>query len=255
MQDSIPSGCFFIDTSVVLAEILRESTPRLEKFKKDVNFHKVPCYVTDSVRRECDSKIENTLNFLGNIIRESVAVSLETSRQKRKVPMESLMTPEDIVALEELFSSLYSVTKATLPLASPIRIVEEWAVSFLGERLEQGIEISVSQFLIELVKKLLSLTASIQDPYDELVTFEKSFAQRINIVVDSRIIDPLRSLGVHEPDATHIACAICHSMASRQKTVFVTLDYGSILSKKDDIKNALKQICCDPLYAIYYLTR
>jgi len=254
LQASTPTGCFFTDTTVILSEILREHIARLEKFKKDVNFHNVPCFITDSIKQECDTKIENTVNFLGNITRESIAMALEDSRKNRRVPIESPMTSEDIIALEELFSLLHKATRATLQLTSPIQIVEEWAITFLGEILERGTEINISQFLVELVKKLLSLAGSIQDPYDELITFERSFVKKINIVVDASIVDSLRGLGIHEPDATHIACATSHSIRSGQRSVFVTFDYGSILSKKNDIKNALNQICCDPLYAIYHLT-
>lgn len=255
MQAVTSSGCFFIDASVIFSEILQENIARLEKFKKDVDSHKVQCFFTDSVKGECDEKIEKTQNFLGNIIRESVAVAFEYSRRDRKVPFGSPVTPEDIVALEELFSSIHgSVTRAALPLTSPIQIVEEWIITLIGERLERGIELSIPQLLVELVKKLLLLTASIRDPYDELVTFERRFAKRNDIIPDASAINSLESLGIHDPDATHIACAVCYSMKSGQKSVFVTFDYSSILSKKDAIKNKLKQICCDPLYAIYHLT-
>jgi hypothetical protein len=250
---STSSGCFFLDSSVLLSEILRENIARLDKFKKDVNLHGIQCFFTQSVKDECDEKIERTLNFLGSVIRESVAITLEDSMRRKNTPIDSPMTAEDIVALEELFSMLHGATRATLQLTSPIQVVEEWSVAFLGERLQQRTATSISQFLVELVKKILSLSGSIQDPYDDLVTYEASYAKSKNIVVDAPIVDSLRGLGVHEPDATHVACAICHSVRSGEKSVFVTFDYGSILSKKEDIKGTFNQICCDPIYALYHL--
>jgi len=235
---------------------LKENTSRIEKVKKDVNTYTIPCYICDSVRLECDKKIENTLNFLGTIVRESVKFALEESRRIRRISVDSPITSEDIIALEKLFSSLYGAARATqLPLLSPIRIIEEWVVAFLGEKLGQGSSTSISQFLVELIKKLLALTSSIQDPYDELVTFETSFARKITVIVDQPIVDSLHGMGIHEPDATHIASAVAHQTNNNEKTVFVTLDYDSIIAKQNEIKRVVNIVCSDPLYAIYHLTQ
>lgn len=245
-----------MDTSIILSEILKENTLRIGKFKKDVNTYSVPCFICDSVKLECDKKIENTLNFLGTVVRESVKFALEESRRIRRISADSPITSEDIIALEKLFSSLHGAARATqLPLMSPIRIIEEWAVAFLGEKLEQEASTSIPQFLVELVKKLLALTSSIQDPYDELVTFETSFARKISITVDQPIVDSLDRVGIHEPDATHIASAVVHQANSHENTVFITIDYGSIIAKQDEIKRVVNIVCCDPLYAIYHLTQ
>lgn len=245
-----------MDTSIILSEILKENTLRIEKFKKDVNTYGIPCFICDSVKLECDKKIENTLNFLGTVVRESVKFALEECRRIRRISIDSPITSEDIIALEKLFSSLYGATRATeLPLMSPIRIIEEWTVAFLGEKLEQKASTSIPQFLVELIKKLLALTSLIQDPYDELVTFETSFARKISVTVDQPIVDSLHRIGIHEPDATHIASAVAHQTNNNEKTVFVTLDYGSIIAKQDEIKRVVNIVCCDPLYAIYHLTQ
>jgi len=255
LQSLTLSGCFFIDSNIILSEILKQNKPRIDKFKRDVDFHGIPCYISESAKRECDTKIETTLNFLGTIIRESIKLALEESRRNRRISITSPISSDDIIALEKSFSTLHGATRAIqLPLFSPIQIVEEWAVAFLGEKLEQGVSIDIRQFLVELVKKLLALTSSIEDPYDELVTFERRFAKKINVVVDASIVDLLdRGMGIHEPNATHIASAISHQTNSNEKTVFVTLDFGSIIRRQDEIKRLLNIVCCDPLYAIYHL--
>lgn len=249
-------GCFFLDTCIILSEVLRENTPRIEKFKNDVETYSVPCFVCDSVRIECAEKIEATLNFLGNVVRESVRFAPEESRRNRRIPADSPITSEDIIALGNLFCQLHgSARAAQLPLINPIRIVEEWAIAFLGEKLQEEGSTSIPEFLVELIKKLLALTGSIQDPHDELVTFETSFARKISVVVDQPIVDSLCTIGIHEPDATHIASAVANQTKSHEKTVFVTIDYGSIIAKQDHIKRTINIACCDPLYAIYYLTQ
>lgn len=255
MPASTSVGRSFLDTCIILSEILNENKSRIEKFKKDVDDHGIPCYISDSVKLECDKKIRNTLDFLGNVIRESVNLALENSRKNRRIPLTSPMDAEDIIVLEKLFPKLFGSARATqLPLLSPIRIVEEWTVTFLGEKLKQGVPITIPQFLTELVKKLLALTSLIQDPYDELVTFEASFAKNISIAVDQSIVHSLREISIHEPDATHIASAVAHQTNSHEDTVFVTIDYASIIAKQADIESAVNIICCDPLYAIYHVT-
>jgi len=158
--------------------------------------------------------------------------------------------------LEKLFSAIHSWARATrqVPLLSPIGFVEEWSVTFLGEKLEQGEAIDIAQFSLELVKKILLLTSSIEDPYDELVTFEGKYAKNINVTVDNPIVRSLNLMEIHEPDATHIASAVSHLNSTKEKTVFVTLDYRTIIRRQDDIKRLMHIVCCDPLYAIYHLS-
>lgn len=254
LSSSTSSGCFFLDTVTVLSEILKENIGRIDKFKKDVSLHNIPCYICDSVEKECYEKIETTLNFLGMVIREGIRVHLQESRRIRGISTASSMTSEDVIALGEIFSMLHGVAKATdISLSSPIRIIEEWAVTFLGEKLEQGVQIGIPEFLTELLKKILTVTSSIQDPYDELVTFERSFAKKISVSVNASIIGSLKSVGIHEPDATHLASAFDYQNSNNEKTVFVTLDYRTILSKQDDVRKLLKIVCSNPLYALYHL--
>lgn len=234
---------------------MRENTARIDKFKHDVNVHVIPCYISNSVEEECDKKVEDTLNFLGTIVRDTVRIQLEESRGKRGISPESPITSEDVIALEELFLAFHYAARTTkTALPSPIQTIEEWIITFLGEKLEQGVSIDISQFRRDLIKRLLALTSSIEDPYNELVTFERSYAKKINVTVDVPIVNSLHRIGVHEPDSTHIAGAINHSTNTQQKTVFVTLDYSSVISKQDKIKRLLNIVCCDPLYAIYHLS-
>lgn len=256
MNPSTLAGSFFLDTNIILSEILHEYNPRIEKLKHDSELHKIPCYISDSVKKETYDKVEETCNFLGTIVREAIKYSLEESRNKRKVSLDSPMTSEDLKALEESFSLLHGSAQATkISLESPIALVEEWAITFLGEKLDKGEPINALQFLIELSKKVLTTTSSMEDPYDDIVEFERSFVKTITIVPDSSIIDALNSIGIHEPDNVHIASAFLHQAESGEKIVFCTLDYRSILGRRHLIWNQLKiKIeCCDPLYALHHL--
>ena len=254
MTSSTSVGCFFLDTCIILSEILKENTPRIEKLKKDSSFHNIPCYISDSVETESYEKVQETCTFLGNVVRETIKYSLLDSRKRSNIPSTAPMTSNDIRVLEDLFSSYYDALRTTkVGLTNPVSVIEEWTISFLGEQLDKGVAIDVNQFLVELVKKLLALTSSIEDLYDDLVTFQGSFVKKKHVAVNASTINTLQNTGVHKPDYYHIGSAISHQIGSKEKTVFVTLDYTSILNKRHLIRKQLRIECCDPLYALHHL--
>lgn len=254
MSSSTSVGCFFLDTCIILSDILRENTPRIEKLKQDSSFHAVPCYISDSVENESYKKVKETCIFLGDVVRETMRYSLLDSRGKRNIPPTAPMDSNDVKVLEDLFSYYHNAVRTTkIGLPSPVSEIEEWAISFLGEKLDKGVAIDVNQFLLELVKNLLKLTSSIEDLYDDLVTFQRSYVKKKSVTVDASTINQLQAIGVHEPDYYHIASAISYQTNSKEKTVFVTLDYTSILDKRYKIRKQLRIECCDPLYALHHL--
>jgi len=254
LSNPSPIGCFFLDTCVILSDILKENTPRIEKLKKDVNLHNIPCYISDSVKQEIYEKIKQTSDFLGKVIRETIKFHLEDFRKRNKIPLTDPMTSNDIKALEDLFSYYYNALKITkVGLQNPISLIEEWTISFLGEQLDKGVKINIKQFLRELIKKLLELTSYIEDLYDELITFQRKFVKVKNITLDSRIVLVVKSIGIHKKDCDHIASAVTYQIREREKVVFVTLDFSSILEKRHLIQKQLDLECCDPLYALHHL--
>lgn len=247
-------GCFFLDTCIILSDILKENTARIEKFKKNVSFHSISCYITGSVKQEICKKVQETSDFLGNTVRETIRYHLEDSRRKRNISLKDPMTSEDIKALEDLFAYYHNAVRTTkVALPSPVELIEEWTISFLGEKLDEGVVITIEEFLKELIKKLLELTSYIEDLYDDIVTFQKSFVKIKNVTLDSRIVGELQALGLHKPDCEHIAGAIIHQAETKEKTVFVTLDFNSILCKRDLLRKHFEIECCDPLYALHHL--
>jgi len=248
------AGCFFLDTNIILSDILKENTPRIEKIKKDSSFHKIPCYVSDSVGKEIYTKVQQTSNFLGNIVRETIQYSISEFRKKHSIPLTDPITSGDVKALEDLFSAYHDAIRTTrIGLSTPISLIEEWTISFLGEKLDQRTTITIGQFLIELVKKLLELTSSIEDLFDHLVTFQRGFVKTKNIALDSRVVSSVKALHIHEPDCDHITSALMYQTLTGEKTVFATLDFSSILDKRHEIAKQLGIECCDPLYALHHL--
>jgi hypothetical protein len=243
-----------LDTCIVLAEIFGENALRIEKFKKDCDFHNISCFVSHSVEEESYKKITEVTNFLGNTVRETIKYYLEESRKKRNVPLSDPIRTEDLKVLEELFSFYHNTvrkTKTGLPIS--VSMIEEWVITFLGEKLDSGIKLGISQFQLELIKALMKLTSSIENLYDELVTFQRGFLKISNESPKPADLVVLEMLKIHEPDASHIASAISHQNKMKEKTVFVTFDFSSILNKRHIIKKKLDIMCSSPLYALYHL--
>jgi len=254
LSRSTSIGCFFLDTCIILSEILKENTSRIEKLKKDSNFHNIPCFISNSVKQESYEKVKQAANFLAETVRDTIQYSLLESRRKRNIPPEDPIISDDIKALEELFSYYHNAVRTTKKgLPSPVSILEEWAITYLGEMLDKGVALKIPQFLLELIKMLLKLTSSLEDSYDQLVTFERGFLKIKSEILDANAITALQNLGIHKPDYLHLASAFSHQTSTNEKTVFVTLDFASILNKRHLIKKNLKMDCCDPLYALHHL--
>lgn len=251
-QSSI--GCFFLDSCIILSDILSQSTSRIEKLKKDSAFHKIPCYFSDSVEQETHRKVEETSDFLGNIVRETIQYHLEEPRNRRKIPLSDPMNSNDAKDLEDLFSWYNSaIRRNKLGLPSPVGLIEEWAISYLSDKLDKKVAVTIDVFLRELVANLLKLTSNIEDSYDDLITFQKGFVRKKNVTLNPQITPALKALGIHAADSDHIAAAIANQTTTTDKTVFVTLDFATILERRHLINKQFGLECCDPLYALHHL--
>lgn len=243
-----------MDTCIVLSEILKENASRIEKLKKDSNFHNIPCFISNSVKEESYEKVKQAASFLAETVRDTIQYSLLESRRKRNVPPEDPIISDDIKALEDLFSYYHNAVRTTKKaLPSPVSILEEWVVTYLGEMLDKGVALKIPQFLLELIKTLLRLASSLEDSYDHLVTFERGFLKIKSEILDANAITAVQDLGFHKPDYLHLASSLSHQTSEDEKTVFVTLDFASILIKRHLLKKNLKIDCCDPLYALHHL--
>jgi hypothetical protein len=235
---------------------LGQSGARISKLKKEAISNDIPCYISESVKVETERKVKDTTDFMGNAIKGTLIAQLESFRRSQRMSPSDPLTVQDIKALEDLFYGFHSAAGSQGTLRDPVRLIEEWIISFLAEKLAEGTPITISDLAKDLVKSVLILTAGLQDSYDNLVTLEKSFVKKINIPIDPRkikIVFDLETLGVHAPDSDHIAEATIHQLLTSEKTVFVTLDFRTILNKRDIIRTNRMVECCDPLYAFHHL--
>jgi hypothetical protein len=237
----------------VISDILNENNLRIGKMKEDARLNNIPCYISDSIKTEVYGKVTNTCNFLGNAVRDTVKDALENARAKRGTPANAPIDNADIKALEDLFCICHSPARTqNLPLIGPVLEIEQWAVKFIGDKLNEGAKITIDDFLVEMSKKLLATTSLIEDVYDNLVEFEMGYIKTKTIPVTRPLADLIFDVGVHSPDNVHIAVAFTYQVSNNEKVVFVTQDYG-ILGKKDDLWNhSIRIELSDPLYAFYH---
>lgn len=238
-----------MDSCVILSEILGQRASRMSKFKSDAtsDANAVQCLFSGSVQKECNEKIKQTTDFLGRTLTHSIKVALE---QQRKDNLNSPLTYKDIIALEDVFMA-WRLSSRGGPLILPIEAIEEWAITFLGEKINREETIDTHRFQVELTKKILDLVRKIQRPYDELVTFQTSFIKKTNEIPHPHALRVLIQMRLQATDATHIAVAV--NLVSKGKpTVYVTTDQG-ILARREEIQQQVRIICCDPIYAIYHL--
>ena len=247
-------GCFFLDSCVLISEILNENNPRIEKFKNDVKTHSIPCYFSDSVEKETQAKVNTTTNFLGNAIKDTILIHLEESRRKRGISVSDPMNNDDIKALEQLFNGFHSAVRTSgVSLPNPLSLIEEWVISYIARNLDKGVSFDISDLIRDLIKSVLKLSVDIQNSLDLLIKFERGFVQKKSVPFDTRISTSIQALGIHSSDADHIASAIANHCASSEKTIFVTIDFSTLLNKRDAIRTTHGIECCDPLYAFHHL--
>jgi len=224
----------------------------MNKFKNDIEQNSIPCYISNSVKRELEGKIEDTLKFLGETLKELIKYYLEGGKKRRGLPLNSPLNSDDIISLEKFFIRIHSRRgRGIETLPAPAYAIEEWVVSFLNEKIMEGERINIDEFLTELTQTLLVASANIESRYEELITFEREYIKESNEVPDKAVIDSLRNIGIHDPDATHIASAEKH--IATEPTVFITNDYGTILNRQAEIRRLVNLFCCDPIYGVYHL--
>jgi hypothetical protein len=248
------TGCFFLDTCILISEILNEKNEKIEKFKKDALSNKIPCYFSDSVENETQKKVTDTINYIGSSLKDIILTHLTASRRRRRKSISDPIDNDDIKALEDLFNTCHSTARASgLTLPNPLVHIETWVISYLSDVLAKGMPMSINYFIKELVKSVLTFTIAIQNAIDYLITYQQGFVKKQTVASNVALSVAINNAGIHNPDNDHIASAITYQSASSTKTIFVTLDFTTILRRRKSIHRNFGIECSDPLYAFHHL--
>lgn len=252
------TGCFYLDSCVVISELLDENKERMDKFKRDVKNYTISCYVSETVINECKKKVTKTVDFVGNLLSNIIAGYLE----KLGTPYQRdlAVTPisnDDLHIIRTAFLEIGSNARKFDLFSDPFQAVEEWIVEKYEGELDKAKKPTIYSLLTQLTAIILKEVNSLQSDFESLIELEASY-----IVQSIEIPDPLISAilvnnGIHQTDADNISVISSHQKNNHNKAIFLTFDYSTILRNWAKIQNSNVKLnninCCDPIYGLSFL--
>lgn len=252
MSKNAISGCFYLDSCVLLSEILRQNESRMAKLRADVKNHDIACYVAEGVTKECKDKIKETTDFLGDIFKKTIVAYLEGPLSKRNLS-QSKPSNADLHIMRDAFLAINSNARQFDLISDPFQAIEEWIVVELEKELAKPTGKSLEDLLVSLTATTLKEITNLESDFERIVEFEAEYVKKSNQVPDKAMSDLLFSKGIHNPDCIHISVAFGHCNRTREKAVFLTFDYRTIIRRWFIIKRLSGVMCCDPIYGLSYL--
>jgi hypothetical protein len=247
-----------LDSCVVFAEILRDNTDVMEKFKLDMQRRGISCYISTSVEVECTRKLDFTEKFFENVFRTFAVGHFNACRQQWGQNPTAPISNSDYRILADIFSEL---KKSLSPiLQPPLRELEKKMILEIEDLLRKKIQMKFSTFLDGFISKVLVLSAYFRIQRVKFIVQEQGFFKKKKIGIDPTISAKLcqqvpnsKYFPFHEDDAHHISSAWSYMNANRERTVFATFDFRTILSHTEEIYDLIGLYCADPLYAVHFL--
>ncbi len=248
------SGCFYVDSCVILSEILGQNQQKMKKLRKDILTNGIDCFISKSVADEVTEKIQSTSNFLGNILKETIIVYLEDSITNPRDLTSINPTNNDLHILKEAFLTVNINIKYLNLITDPFRMVEEWLVEKFDDEISKNTKQTIGNIIINLTKIILQEVVKINMNYERIVQLEANYIHNSNQTPDNNTNRELQTLGIHRPDSDHISVIKSHFINTKENAIFLTLDFG-IIKKWNLIKNVFDIIVCDPIYGLSHLRK
>lgn len=257
MGVAIPKRCFFLDSSVALAEILGESKEVLEKFKTDVQRRDINCYLSDSVVAECERKLDFTQKFFETVFQTVAEVHFNECREQRKMKQDDPLCKDDYLIFASLFTEL---RKAMAPIfAGPLRTLEIKMVLALEDMFRKGEKLGFSVFLRGFITQAMIQAAHLKINKVRYITNEQGFFKKKKIAPDKATSEKLLASlhcskydHFHKDDSDNISSAWAYRQSTGENIVFVTLDFRTVLFYAEEIFKVINLWCVDPLYAVHF---
>lgn len=253
-----PKRCLFLDSCVVFAEILEENKDVMEKLKLDVKRRRIPCYISESAKIECERKLDYTQRFLGSVFRTVAEGHFNFCRQQMGKNPSDPISEDDFQIFASLFNELRK--SVSLILQQPLRTLEIKMVAAAENIAKKGPKTDFGSFLQRFVTEALLLAAHIRIHKVKFITNEQGFFKRNPILPNTRVSNQLlakirssRRHPFHKGDADNISSAWAHMNKTGQITVFTSFDFKSIISHAEEIFKLIKLHCVDPLYAVHFI--
>ncbi|MDG6997302.1 MAG: hypothetical protein JRN52_15405 [Nitrososphaerota archaeon] len=242
-------GEFLYDSSIILAQVFNESRyrSRVVKIERDTSLLHIDNFVTPAVVKECKGKVKLIGEFLSSVVREL----------NKSIPYEKArINPSANLKLDSrdfpLFMKYFANQKTNLPPGQlkiaqkeQVEYLETWIISNLEDELRKNSPVETDKFFTICAKEATNLYSTLNLELNKRITnFVKS------TVTESQVIAIRQKLPfMDDPDDINILAEALEYSKGR-KTVLVALDYGHILSKAAEIKEAIGVRVADPLYAL-----
>jgi hypothetical protein len=261
LNDVPIAGCFFLDSSVILSEILGDNHARMAKFKEDVKNHSLSCFFSDSVVRECEDKINKTINFLEFVLKDIIIKYLEGIMMEPRDLSTSEISNEDLRTLQYAFLTVNHATRDFDLLEDPFQAIEEWVIEKLEKEVEKPKKGFVSDFILLITAKILEAITKLNSDLENYLEFENGFFNKQSEQPDEAIVKLLTTnqgkYTIQKQDALNISVVSTYQNRTKMKAVFLTFDYFSILLKWETLQDRnpelMKIDCCDPIYGLSFL--
>jgi hypothetical protein len=256
------TGCFFLDSCVVLSEILGDNPTRMKKFKADVTRHNISCYFSNSVAQEIEDKTNRTTKFLEFVLRDVIIKYLEGIIFKPRELSTSEISNEDLRTLQYAFLTVNHAARDFDLLDDPFLAIEEWVIERLEKEVEKPKKLNVSEFVISITAKILEAITKLSSDIENYLEFENSYFNRSSEEPDESVTKLLINQGkqsLQKQDAVNISVIRTFQNKSRNNAVFLTFDYCSILLKWEVFQDKNPELvdinCCDPIYGLSFLRK
>jgi hypothetical protein len=256
------TGSFFLDSSVVISEILGENETRMCKFKQDVNRHNISCFFSDSVATEIEEKINKTIKFLEFVLKDVIIKYLEGIILKPRDLSKSEISNEDLKTLQYAFLTVNRAARDFDLLNDPFQAIEEWVIEKLEKEVEKPKKTFVSDFILFITAKIIEAITKLNSDLENYLEFENGFFNRYSEGTDETITKILINQGkysIKKQDALNISIISTYQNKTNNKAVFLTFDYSSILLfweiLQDRNPEIMKIDCCDPIYGLSFLRK
>jgi hypothetical protein len=219
------------------------------KLRTDVGRYSITCYVAQGVIKECKDKIKKTTDFLGDMLKKTIVAYLEGPISKRNLN-ESRPSNDDLRIIRDAFLVINQNARHFDLISDPFQAIEEWVVIELERELAKPTGKSLEDFLISLTSIILQEITSLENDFERIVEFEAEYIKKSDQVPDATTSALLSVNGIHNPDCDHISVACAHYNKTKQKAVFLTFDYRTIILHWFRIQRLSGVVCCDPIYGL-----
>lgn len=251
-------NAFFLDSCIIFNKILNEDIIRTDKLIKNIYDKKINCYVNISIVNECDKKINDTFEFLINILKDSLKTEfLENFRLKSRNG-NNILTYDDIPLLEQIFIDTFYIPKYhkergyNRPFLTAIKSFENYIVKFMENELDNEKEVTINTLFDEITKELIKYEIIIRENFEDIETkfYKLTYT---NEKAPQELINKLKP-EIHYSDGNHLISMLIYSGKNNLNSIFITSDYG-ILRNKYILERTGKIIVSNPLYAVNYFKK